>query len=290
MKKIRYVPYGYTVRDGETVVEHSEANIIREIFQAYISGASLKAIAEELTGRNIPYTEKNTTWDKARIARIIDNSKYIGTEEYAPIVDEELYEAATSLKVSRQRNAMEKECDGIELLRDFIRCECCGQPMKRHISTKCRIKESWDCSNDACGHRVRISDAQLLETITVILNRIIQNGNLLQPQAKKRYEPSPGVIKIGNEIAMELEQAHPSEDYIISKTAELASLMYEQNTAKLDVTVSLARKMVQAMRVQEEFNKDYFMSLVSYITLGENGKVTLHTKTETEVSLDDGSH
>ena len=34
----------------------------------------------------------------------------------------------------------------------------------------------------------------------------------------------------------------------------------------------------------------YFTALASYITLGEQGRVVLHTKTETEVTLDDGSN
>ena len=34
----------------------------------------------------------------------------------------------------------------------------------------------------------------------------------------------------------------------------------------------------------------YFTTLASYITLGEQGKLVLHTKTETEVALDDGSN
>lgn len=41
------------------------------------------------------------------------------------------------------------------------------------------------------------------------------------------------------------------------------------------------------MVTQDEFNRDYFTTLASYITLGEQGRVVLHTKTETEVTLDD---
>ena len=91
MKKTRFIPYGYTIREGRTVIEHTEAEIIREIFDEYIKGASLKEIAESLTQRKIPYTEKTDTWDKARIARIIDNAKYIGDDEYDPIIDEDTY-------------------------------------------------------------------------------------------------------------------------------------------------------------------------------------------------------
>lgn len=290
MKKIRYIPYGYTMRNGRTVISNEEAKVIREIFKAYLDGASLKAIAEELTGRQIPYTQKTTTWDKARIARIIDNAKYVGMEEYDPIIDEDIYEAAVSLKVSRQRNTCEKENDAIELLRDFVRCDCCGQPMKRRISTKHRIRESWTCTNDECGLRVRISDAQLVETLTVLINRIILNTHLLQPKPRKRYEPDAQVTKIGNEIALELEGDEPNEDYIIAKTIEMASLMYEQSNARLNLTVSIARKLAQTMVTQDEFNPDYFTALASYITLGEQGRVVFHTKTETEVTLDDGSN
>lgn len=290
MKKIRYIPYGYTMRNGRTVISSEEAEVIREIFKAYLGGASLKSIAEELTARQIPYTQKTATWDKARIARIINNAKYVGTEEYDPIIDEDMYEAAVSLKTARQRNTCKKENDAIALLRDLVRCDCCGHPMKRQVSTKHRIRESWNCTNDECGNRVRISDAQLLETITILINRIILNNHLLQPKPRKRYEPDALVTKIGNEIALELEQDDPNEDLIIQRTVEMASLIYEQSSAKLDLAVSIARKLAQTMVPQEEFNQDYFTALTAYVTLGAQGRVVLHTKTETEVALDDGSN
>lgn len=201
-----------------------------------------------------------------------------------------MYEAAVSLKTARQRNTCEKENDVIDLLRDFVRCDNCGQPMKRRVSMKHRIRESWNCTNDDCGIRVRISDTQLIETITVLINRVILNDHLLQPKPRKRYEPDAKVTKVENDIALELERDAPNEEYIIEKTIEMAALMYEQSNAKLNLTVSLARKLAHTMVTQDEFNQDYFTALASYITLGEQGRVVLHTKTETEVTLDDGSN
>lgn len=84
MKKIRYIPYGYTMRNGRTVISTEEAEIIREIFKAYLDGASLKAIAEELTGRQIPYTQRTTTWDKARIARSLTTPNILGLKNTDP--------------------------------------------------------------------------------------------------------------------------------------------------------------------------------------------------------------
>ena len=127
MKKTRFIPYGYTIRDGRLIVEHTEATIIRNIFKEYINGASLKEIASELTQRKVPYTEKTDIWDKARIARIIDNSKYIGDGEFDPIIDENIYTDAVKAKTARQRNTVRSECDGINLLRNRVKCEKCGR-------------------------------------------------------------------------------------------------------------------------------------------------------------------
>ena len=78
--KNRYIPYGYTIRNGKLVIEKGEAEIIRQIYEQYIAGASLKEIAEQLTKRQVPYSEKTADWGKARVARIIGNTKYLGTD------------------------------------------------------------------------------------------------------------------------------------------------------------------------------------------------------------------
>ena len=283
MKKIRYIPYGYTVRNGNTVIERKEADVIREIFEAYIQGSSLKAIAEELTGRKIPYSEKTDIWDKARIARIIDNAKYIGDGEYDPIVDETIYETAVNLKTARQRNTCEKNCEAINLLRGYVRCAKCGAPMRRRVSNKHRVRESWMCTNDMCGFLIRISDTQLLEKINVLMNRLICNTKLLIPRPHKRQDMSPAVQKVNNEICRELEQDCPNEALIIEKTVSMASQMYRESEAKLNIAASITRKRAEMMIPQEELQITYFTDLISYITLDDGGRLTLHTKTDTEI-------
>ena len=193
MKKTRFIPYGYTIRDGRTVIEHNEADIIRYIFDEYIKGASLKDLAEDLTQRKIPYTEKTDVWDKARIARIIDNAKYLGDDEYDPIIDEDTFEGAVSAKTARQRNTVEKECQGIALLRNRVKCEKCGSPMVRRVCSKRHVKESWICTNNECGFRLRISDGDLLLKLTLLMNRIIENSELMIPKPKERPKDSPTV-------------------------------------------------------------------------------------------------
>lgn len=284
MKKTRFIPYGYTIREGRTVIEHTEAEIIREIFDEYIKGVSLKDIAENLTQRRIPYTEKTDVWDKARIARIIDNAKYIGDEEYDPIIDEDTYEGAVSMKAARQRNTVQKECEGIALLRNRVKCEDCGSPMVRRICSKRHVKESWTCQNAECGKRLRISDGDLLQKITILMNRIIKNSELLIPKPKTKIVDSPTVANLQRQVDAELGKDHPSEEYIVEKISDIASQLYKETQAKKIIVAQIARKRASMMRPQENFNCDYFSDLIDYITLSSSGKVRLHTKVGTEIT------
>lgn len=284
MKKTRFIPYGYTIREGRTVIEHTEAEIIREIFDEYIKGASLKDIAENLTQRRIPYTEKTDVWDKARIARIIDNAKYIGDEEYDPIIDEDTYKGAVSMKAARQRNTVQKECEGIALLRNRVKCEDCGSPMVRRICSKRHVKESWICQNAECGKRLRISDGDLLQKITILMNRIIKNSELLIPKPKTRIVDSATVANLQRQVDAELGKDHPSEEYIVEKISDIASQLYKETQAKKIIVAQIARKRASMMRSQENFNCDYFSDLIDYITLSSSGKVRIHTKVGTEIT------
>lgn len=258
MKKTRFIPYGYTVRNGKTVIEHAEADIIKEIFEEYVNGESLKDIAESLTARKIPYTEKTDVWDKARIARIIDNAKYIGDGEYDPIIDEKTYEIAVASKIARQRGYQQAENEAVGILRNNVRCECCGYPMVRRICQKAKIKESWTCTNPECGIRVRLRDSELIAKVTLLINRIIENSELMIPKPKERHKDSPEVARIQQDINAELMRDRPSEDLIVSKIGDIASVLYRESDAKRDITAVIAKKHASMMQPTETFTKAYY--------------------------------
>lgn len=281
---LRTIPYGYTMRNGRTVVEHDEADIIRYIFDEYIKGASLRELAEELTARRVPYTEKTEVWDKARIARIINNAKYTGSESYGPIIDEDTFEEAAAAKAARQQNQVVSECEGIALMRDRIRCGLCGAPMVRRICSKRKVKESWTCTNDACGSRVRISDADLLMKVTLLINRIIENAYLMVPKPKERTKNSFAVQKLHDEIDDELAKEDSSEEMIISRISDMAAQLYRESNAKEQIAARVAQKRVTFMTKQTEFNGAYFADLVENVILEAPARVSLITKTCVQIS------
>lgn len=72
--------------------------------------------------------------------------------------------------------------------------------MRRRVSSKHRIRESWECANPDCGQRIRISDTHLLEKVTILMNRVIANSYLLIPRPKSekscRRKPSGSTGKL----------------------------------------------------------------------------------------------
>ena len=64
---------------------------------------------------------------------------------------------------------------------------------------------------------------------------------------------------------------------------DVADQLYRETQAKETVTAQIARKRALMMSPQSEFNGEYFTDLISYITLTNTGRITLHTKTEAEI-------
>ena len=283
MKKIRYLPFGYTIRNGQTVIDQQEAETVRGIFTAYIHGASLKEIAEDLTAKNIPYTERSCVWDKARISRILENAKYTGDAELDAIIEDAVYEEAVAAKSARRWNRAVTECEGIRQLRDHIRCGNCGAPMLRHINSKRAVRESWTCSNADCGIRVRISDGELLQKITLLMNRVIANADLMLPHPKVKHRDSAVVLNLQQQISDEMEQERPSEERIVALLCEIAGQLYKETNAKTQIAAQIARKRAALMHPQDAFNSACFSSLIDAVSLHVGGGVVLHTKTETDI-------
>lgn len=287
MKKIRFIPYGYTMRNGRMIIDHEEAEIVRYIFDSYINGASLRELAEELSLREIPYSEKTCSWDKARVSRIIENSRYTGEDEFDPIIDQEIYDDAVSAKAARQTNTTVKECEGIALIRNRVRCARCGAPMVRRVCTKRKVRESWKCTSDDCGFRVRISDGDLLRKITLTMNRIIENTELMLPKQKARQKDSPFVEDLQSQLDAELMSEAPDEGLVVDFLKEIAGHMYRESKAKDQIAARVAMRRAALMHPQETFNCTYFSDLVETVILSDLGPITLITKTKTEVSEED---
>ena len=98
MLKNRNIPFGYCVINGKYAINEIEAQAVREIFEKYINGKSLKTIAAEM---QIPYNSCKTAWNKNMVARVLENRKYIGGNGYPRIVSDEEFNSASQIKSER---------------------------------------------------------------------------------------------------------------------------------------------------------------------------------------------
>ena len=101
----RKTPFGYLIRDGLIQPHPQEADAVRYIFGQYQAGASLLAIAENMTRQGIRYHQHTPTWNKHMVKRILENAKYVGAGGYPRLAPDEDFTAAQRLRTARSTYA-----------------------------------------------------------------------------------------------------------------------------------------------------------------------------------------
>lgn len=83
-------PMGYDSIDSQLVINQSEALVVKEIFNQYLSGAGMLKIAKEFNEKGIS-SKKGNNWAQTTIAYILKNPIYIGKTRYNYRVNKEQY-------------------------------------------------------------------------------------------------------------------------------------------------------------------------------------------------------
>ena len=79
------IPYGYQIENNEFIICQKKAEIVRMIFDYYLSGASLGKVVDMLSEKRILSPTGKERWTRAAIDKLLSNAKYIpivGTEAY----------------------------------------------------------------------------------------------------------------------------------------------------------------------------------------------------------------
>ena len=101
----RKIPFGYEIRGGQIQPHPQEADAVRYIFRQYQAGASLLAIAEDMTRQGLRYHQHTPEWNKSMVKRILENTKYTGADGYPHLVSDEDFAAAQSQRAARNTYA-----------------------------------------------------------------------------------------------------------------------------------------------------------------------------------------
>ena len=91
------------MRSGKYIAEPAESEAVRQIFEMYLNGMSLKSIAAEM---NVPYNADKLLWNKNMVSRILENKRYTGDETYPQIIEQDTFDRANSIKAEKGKTAL----------------------------------------------------------------------------------------------------------------------------------------------------------------------------------------
>ena len=275
---IRTVPFGYAVEKGKKVIVADEAAVIIEVYEHYCSGETFKQIADSLTARGVKYLKNDSQWNKNNVARLIDDLRYLGNEEYPQIVPAELYERVRTCREGRSAKKAELHSD-IKLIKDKLVCGQCGKPFSR--KNKWKTREKWICSS-GCKCSVYLDDITIIRNI----NSVIANPMVCTLQGKNisSYTPTSNITRLTNDVNRMLEQTKIEFMTVANSILECASEKFD--CCSIEVNDELTQLILEMFAEATGFNEELIAQTVEQIIIDENGKIKLRVKSGVEIKGD----
>ena len=131
-----HMPMGYRMINGEIHIDEQKSKTVEYIYENYVAGQSLLAIAKNLRESGIPNANNKTNWTHGAVGRILQDTKYLGDDFYPPLISKEIYDKAqvkrkqTETRLGRtiQSNSMKNQ----GILANKVLCGECGEPYRKY--------------------------------------------------------------------------------------------------------------------------------------------------------------
>lgn len=282
-------PYGYIMKDGEYIPdeESGAADIIREIFDRYISGEPTRAMAAT-------FHERGISIDNRRIEYIINNPCYIGKLRWSadgsrsvshrhfdneniltidahhkPIVTIEQWEAAhkrqADIKKAYPKYARKNQ-NTEYMLKGMVRCSACGATLVRTAPTSKKSQiHSLQCHNYArgsCNVSHSITIPKITDAIISALETAVTTGQFtIAPQKPKAKQKDD--IDYDKLIAIEERKlARAKEAYL----AEIDTLeQYKHNKVTIEKKIEEYMTYAAKQNAPMKINLDAYTRKVTQI-------------------------
>ena len=226
MARNRVIPFGYCMKNGEIMTEPKEVYAVEEIFREYLNGSSFLQIAKLMESEKIRYSEDSDRWNKNMVKRIIENEKYLGTDKYPQIIDEDIFKRANEKRVQKA-TTLNLVCDDLQGIRKVTYCLECGEKLFRRTNGKGR--EYWNCGNPDCfKYEYRLTDQMIIGAVLTVLNTAIANPSLIENSGEiSVYSPTVDVIRKQNEINQMTDSLQMDFDRVKAEIFKLAEMKYD---------------------------------------------------------------
>ena len=285
MKK-RNIPFGYQYQNGVIITHPQEAAVLNRIFSEYQNGYSLLEIASRLNDENIEYQPGVTGWSKSRIMRLVENERYTGKNGFPAIIDEDTHHAMMEMKAKKNtQHGTDRNHEIFHIDVPVICPTCSGEMVRRHDSRFKKCQQRWICSNADCRTVIHKEDSNLLDDITVLLNRVIVNPELVQISLIDE-SMSVQTLKAENEIARILDTLDYDKNALRKKMIECVSLKYADINSAPYIAHRLKAVLLDAEPLSA-FSLPLFKRTVQAIHLEKDGTVNIRLANGQMVGKDD---
>lgn len=268
MKK-RYILYGYKMENGEIVINPKESETVRECFRMYIEGNSFLTIAEDLAAKKTEYLEGKWDWNKNRVKRIIQEKRYLGDEQYAPIINGSVFDKAQKC-IDNRNKYLPTWSEEIGIIKEKVRCEC-GHSIKRRTTKNHKVCK-WLCSK--CGTKIYIADDELVKICLKLLNQIITEPSLIFNHPEDQQYNSELENKRELKKIETLVLQNSDIELILEEILQNAAEKYNRIKYPKFIDQKL-RAVIAEAKPLSVFNKELFLEVVSDVIIGSEIRLRL---------------
>lgn len=252
MKQGTYVtpsaPYGYALVDNQLKIEPEQAEIVRRIFDWYLSGKGMNEIAAELETMGIPRKNGKSGWNHTSVSYILHNERYAGDklfqktfatetlpfrqiknhgekdryyirDAHSPIVDRERFEQTQHLIAERKNQFIRPVSGSVYPLTKKIRCGSCGSVFRRKV-TKGIVY--WVCDRHDHKGAASCSNPQIPEEGIY--------GAFLRLYHKLRRHSDEILVPMRDELIRLKERRHQGNTRLLEINQETAELIGQMQT------------------------------------------------------------
>lgn len=298
-------PYGYRQQDGEFEIIKDEAEIVKLIFNSFLSGMGKQAIASMLEKQNAP--KRFSEWKISTIDYILRNERYIGDAKFkkkyrsdtlpfktkrnygekaqyyvenmnVPIISKEDFYTVQKLLAD---NCINKSKNAEYPLKGKIKCEC----GKTYKPLNVNGKRYWECpshnlDSSKCSSR-RIPEKDIYEAFITMVNKLRNNYKQMLPAAIAQIErlqikSSKAALRI-NEIDREIAELNGKHLVIArlnTKGIMRAAEYTEQSSKITSRTNALRSERRQLLAEQDEDSVLYGLRKLNDILSAQDKPLT----------------
>ena len=271
--------YGYQFIDGMLQADEEQSRMVQEIFKVYNSGVPVSRLKDHIEGLEI---------NRVRLSDMLSDRRYLGSETFPQIIDQELFEAVQQRKKERLK-AIGKEQPYVYhkeqfLLGDKMKCGECGS---EYHCYKHGDKQIWDCSKRIVKGRVhcrnqRIQEDQIKELFMQAVTKMKNDPKKIRKIMIHKTKRNIRLQAVEHEIELLKNNSDHNIDELLKLIYKRASLQYENaDDGGAAYYTQKIEDLIQQHKEQSEektFDKDLFDAIIEAITIYKDGRVVFTLK------------